>query len=114
MDSRRNDSAPAGSSDASGTLFRAAHDDSGSARETASAADPTTAARSPTFTIYKVPTETARLRQDVFFRVGARLSKIKREELEIASPAVDGMFSGSYELLKNTSKKFDQTQRRRR
>jgi hypothetical protein len=90
MDPRRNDSAPAGSSDASGTLFRAVHDDSGSARETASAADPTTAARSPTSTIYQVPIETACLLQDVVFRVGARLSKIKREELEIASPAVDG------------------------
>jgi hypothetical protein len=90
MDPRRDDSAPAGSSDASGTLSRAAHDDSGSARETAAAADPATAARSPTSTIYKVPTETARLRQDVVFRVGARLSIIKREELEIASPAVDG------------------------
>jgi hypothetical protein len=90
MDPRRNDSAPAGSIDASGTLSSAAHDDSGSARETAAAADPTTAARSPTSTIYKVPTETARLRQDVVFRVGARLSKTKLEELEIASPAVDG------------------------
>jgi hypothetical protein len=90
MDPRRNDSAPAGSSDASGTLSRAAHDDSGSARETAAAADPTTAARPPTSTIYKVPTETARLRQDIVFRVGARLSRIKQEELEIASPAVDG------------------------
>jgi hypothetical protein len=90
MDLRRDDSAPAGSSDASGTLSRAAHDDSDSARETAAAADPTTAAWSPTSTIYKVPTETVRLRQDVVFRVGARLSKIKRKELEIASPAVDG------------------------
>jgi hypothetical protein len=90
MDPRRDDSAPAESSDASGTLSRAAHDHSGSARETAAAADPTTAARSPTSTIYKVTTETARLRQDVVFRVGARLSKIKREELEITSPAVDG------------------------
>jgi hypothetical protein len=90
MDPRRDDSVPAGSSDASGTLSRAAHDDSGSARETAAAADPTTAARSQTSTIYKIPTETVRLRQDVVFRVGARLSKIKREEQEIASPAVDG------------------------
>jgi hypothetical protein len=90
MDPRQDDSVPAGSNDAGGTLYRAAYDDSGSARETAAAADPTTAARSPTSTIYKVPTETARLRQDVVFRVGARLSKIKREELEIASPAVDG------------------------
>jgi hypothetical protein len=90
MDPRRDDSVPAGSSDASGTLSRAAHDDSGSARKTAAAADPTTAARSPTSTIYKVPTETVRLRQDVVFRVGARLSIIKREKLDIASPAVDG------------------------
>jgi hypothetical protein len=30
------------------------------------------------------------MRQDVFFRVGARLRKVKQEELEIASPAVDG------------------------
>jgi hypothetical protein len=90
MDPRQDDSAPAGSSDTGGTPYRAAHDDSGSARETAAAADPTTAARSPTSTIYKVPTETVRLRQDVVFRVGARLSKIKRKELEIASPTVDG------------------------
>jgi hypothetical protein len=90
MDPRRDDSATAGSSNASGTLSRAAHDDSGSARETAAAADPTTVARSPTSTIYKVTTETARLRQDVVFRVDARLSKIKRDELETASPAVDG------------------------
>jgi hypothetical protein len=90
MDPRLNDSAPAGSSYTSGTLCRAAHVDSGSARETAAAADPTTAARSPTSTIYKVPTETARLRQEVVFRVGARLSTIKREDIEIASPAVDG------------------------
>jgi hypothetical protein len=90
MDPRRDDSAPAGSSDASCTLYRAAHDDSGNARETAAAADPTTAARSPTSTIYKVLTETARLRHDVICRVGVWLSKIKREELEIASQAVDG------------------------
>jgi hypothetical protein len=89
MDPRQDGSAPAGSGDASGTLYRAAHDDSGSARETATAADPTTAARSQTSTIYKVPTETARQRKDVVFRLGARLSKIKSEELEIASPAVD-------------------------
>jgi hypothetical protein len=90
MDPQQDDSAPAGSSDARGTLYRAAHDYSGSARETAAAVDPTTAARSPTSTINKVPTETARLRQDVVFRVGARLSKSKREEFEIASSAVDG------------------------
>jgi hypothetical protein len=90
MDPWRDDSAPAGSSDASGVLYRAAHDDSGNAREIAAAADPTTAARSPTSTIYKVPSETACRRQDVVFRVGARLGKIKREELEIASQAVNG------------------------
>jgi hypothetical protein len=90
MDPRRDDFAPAGSSDASGTLSRAAHDEFGSARETTAAVDPTTAARSPYSTIYKVPMNTSRLRQDVVFRVGARLNKIKREELEIASPAVDG------------------------
>jgi hypothetical protein len=89
MDPRQDDSVPAGSSDASGTLYRAAHDNSGSARETSAAADPTTAARSPTSTIYKVATETTRLRHDVVFRVGARLSKIKRVELEIATLAID-------------------------
>jgi hypothetical protein len=90
MDPRQDDSAPAGSNDAGGTLYRAAHDDSGNARETSAEADPVTAARSPTSTIFKVPTETARLRQDVVLHIGARLSKIKREEHEIASPAVDG------------------------
>jgi hypothetical protein len=90
MDPQRDGSAPAGTSDASSTLSRAAQDDSGSARETAAAADSATAARSPTSTIYNVPTETALLQQDVVFRVGAMLSKIKRDELEIASPAVDG------------------------
>jgi hypothetical protein len=75
MDPRQDDSALAGSSDASGTLYRATHDDSGSARDKTAAADPAAAARA---TIYKIPTETARLRQDVVFRVGARLGKIKR------------------------------------
>jgi hypothetical protein len=65
MDPRQDDSVPAGSNDAGGTLYRAANDNSGNARKTAAAADPTTAARSPTSTIYKVPTETVRLRQDV-------------------------------------------------
>jgi hypothetical protein len=114
MDPRQDDFVPSGSNDAGGSLYPAAHDDSGNARETAAAADPTTAARSPTATIYKVPTETARLRQDVVFRVGARLSKIKREELEILSQQSTGIFSGSYELLNNISKKFDQTSPRRR
>jgi hypothetical protein len=85
MDPLQDDPVPAGSNDAGGTLYRAAHDDSGNARETAAAADPTTVARSPTSTVNKVHTETARLRQEVVFRVGARLSKIKREELGIAS-----------------------------
>jgi hypothetical protein len=90
MDPRQHDSAPAGPSDAGGTLYRATHDDSGSARDTAAAADSTAAARATTSILYRVPTETARLRQDVVFRVGARLGKIKREELENASPAVSG------------------------
>jgi hypothetical protein len=114
MDPRQDDSAPAGSSYASGTLYRAAHDDSGSATETAAAADPTTAARSPTSTIYKVPTETARLRQDIVFRVGVRLSKIKREELGIASPAVDGNVLRFIRTFEKYTKEFDQTSRRRR
>jgi hypothetical protein len=78
MDPRQDDSALAGSSDASGTLYRATHDDSGSARDKTAAADPAAAARATTSTTYKIPTETARLRQDVVFRVGARLGKIKR------------------------------------
>jgi hypothetical protein len=40
--------------------------------------------------LYRVPIKTARLRQDVVFRVGARLGKFKRKELEKASPAVGG------------------------
>jgi hypothetical protein len=39
---------------------------------------------------YRVTTETARMRQDVVFRVSARLGKIKREELDNASTAVCG------------------------
>jgi hypothetical protein len=38
-------------------------------------------ARATTVIPYRVTTETARMRQDVVFRVGARLGKIKREEL---------------------------------
>jgi hypothetical protein len=54
----------------------------------AAAAVPPAAASATASVLYRVPTETARLRQDVVFRVGARLGKIKREELENASPAV--------------------------
>jgi hypothetical protein len=40
---------------------------------------------------YMVPsTETVRLRKDVVFREGARLGKIKREELDNASTAISG------------------------
>jgi hypothetical protein len=48
------------------------------------------AARAATVIPYRVPTETAHMRQDVVFRVGARLGKIKREELDNASKAVCG------------------------
>jgi hypothetical protein len=89
MDPRQDNSAPAGSSDAGGTIYRAAHDDSGSAKDGAAAADSTVAARATNSILYRVPTQTAPLRQDVVFRVCARPGKIKRGELEIASPAVD-------------------------
>jgi hypothetical protein len=85
MDPRQVESAPAGSSDTGGTPYRAAHDDSRSERDSVAAADPMAAARATTVIPYRVPTETARMRQDVFFRVGARLGKIKREELDNAS-----------------------------
>jgi hypothetical protein len=88
VDPRQDDSAPAGSSDAGGTLYRGTNDDSRNERDRAAAADPMAAARATTFILYRVPTETARLRQDVVFRVGAWLGKIKREELDIASTAV--------------------------
>jgi hypothetical protein len=55
---------------------------------TLAAADPTVAARATTSILYRVPIETARLRQDVDFRVGARLGKIKRKELNNASESV--------------------------
>jgi hypothetical protein len=90
MDPRQDDSAPAGSSDTGGTPYRAAHDDSRSERDCAAAADPMAAARATTDIPYRVTTETARMRQDVVFRVGARLGKIKREELDNASTAVSG------------------------
>jgi hypothetical protein len=90
MDPRRDYSAPAGSSDTGGTPHRASPDDSRSERDSAAAADPTAAARATTIISYKVQTETARMRQDVVFRVGARLGKIKREELDNASTAVCG------------------------
>jgi hypothetical protein len=57
-------------------------------RDSAAASYPTATARETTFILYKVPAETARMRQDVAFRVGARLGKIKREELDNASTAV--------------------------
>jgi hypothetical protein len=114
MDPRQNDYAPAGSSDASGTLYRAARDDSGSARETAAAADPTTAARLPTSTIYKVPTETARLRQRRCLPRRRPAELIKREELETASSAVDGNVLRFIRTFEQHIKKIDQTPQRRK
>jgi hypothetical protein len=90
MDPRQDDSAPAGSSDAGCTLYRATRNDSRSERDSAAAADPTVAARATTSILYRVSTETARLRQDVVFRLGARLGKVKREELENTSTSVSG------------------------
>jgi hypothetical protein len=66
------------------------HDDTCSERDSAAAADPKAAARATTSILYRIPTETARLRQDVIFRVGARLGKIKCEELDNASIPVSG------------------------
>jgi hypothetical protein len=48
------------------------------------------AARATTVIPSRVTTENARMRQDVVFRVGARVGKIKREELDNASTAVYG------------------------
>jgi hypothetical protein len=48
------------------------------------------AGRATTLIPYRVPTETARIRQDIVFRVGARLGKIKREDLDNESTAVCG------------------------
>jgi hypothetical protein len=48
------------------------------------------AAGATTVIPYRVPTETARMRQDVVFCVGAWLGKIKREELDNVSTAVCG------------------------
>jgi hypothetical protein len=90
MDPRQDDSAPAGSSDTGSTPYRAAHDDSRSERDSAAAADPMAAARATTVIPYRVPTETARMRQDVVFRVGAWLGNFNREELDNASTAVCG------------------------
>jgi hypothetical protein len=92
MDPRQNDSAPAGSSDTGGTPYRAFHDNSRSERDSAAAADPMVAARATTVIPYRVTTETARMRQDVVFRVGSRLGKIKREELDNVPTAVCGNF----------------------
>jgi hypothetical protein len=91
MDPGQDDSAPAGSSDTGGTPYRAAHEDSRSERDNAAAADPMAAARATTVIPYRVTTETSRMRQDVVFRVGARLGKKKREELDNASTAVCGI-----------------------
>jgi hypothetical protein len=90
MDPQQDDSPPAGSSDTGGTPYRAAHDDPRSERDSAAAADPMAASRATTGIPYRVTTETARMRQDVVFRVGARLGMIKREELDNASTAVCG------------------------
>jgi hypothetical protein len=88
MDLRQDYFAPAGSSDTGGTPYCAAHDDSRSESDSATAADPMAAARATTVIPYRVPTETARMRKDVVFRVGARLGKIKRKELDNALTAV--------------------------
>jgi hypothetical protein len=77
MSPRQDDSARAESSDTGGTPYRANHDDCRSERESAEAADPTATARATTSIPHSVLTETARMRQDVVFRVGARLGKIK-------------------------------------
>jgi hypothetical protein len=114
MDPWRDDSAPAGSSEAGGTLYRAAHDDSGIASDSAAAADPTAAARVTTSILFRVLAETARLRQVVVFCAGSFLGKIKFEELEIASPAVDGNVLRFILTSEEYIKKIDQTPRRRR
>jgi hypothetical protein len=90
MGSRQDDSAPARFSNACGTLYRAAHKNASSARGSAAAGDSTAATRTTSSILYRVTKETVRLRKDVAFRVGARLGKIKREELENASTAVGG------------------------
>jgi hypothetical protein len=90
MDPRKDDSARVGSSDTGGTPYRATHDDSRTERDSAAAADPTAEARGTTIIPYWVPTEPASMRQDVVFRVGAWLAKIKREELDNASTAECG------------------------
>jgi hypothetical protein len=90
MDPRLDDSAPAGSSDTGGTPYRAVHEDSRSEKDSAAAADPMAAARAATIIPLRVPIETARMRQDVVFRVGAWLGKIKRVELDNALTGVCG------------------------
>jgi hypothetical protein len=92
MDPRQDDSASAGSGDTGGIPYRATHDDSRSERDSAAAADPTAAARATTVIPYWVSTETARMRQDVVFRAGARLGKIKRESLIMRHQQYAGMF----------------------
>jgi hypothetical protein len=61
---RQDDTAPVGSSDASGTLYLSVHDNSGSARGSATAASPQAAATATTSMPCRIPTETASLRQD--------------------------------------------------
>jgi hypothetical protein len=56
-DQQQDDSAPARSIYADGTLYRAANDDSGSARDCASAADPPAAASETTFKLYMIYTK---------------------------------------------------------
>jgi hypothetical protein len=90
MDPRHDNSAEAGSSGTGGTPYCATHDDFRSERDNAAAADPTAAARATTVIPYRVTTETARMRQDVVFRVGPRIGKIKRKDLDKASTAVCG------------------------
>jgi hypothetical protein len=84
MDPRKDDSAPAGSSAASSTVYRAAHGDSGRARDSAAAADPPAAATATTPMIYRIPTETTCLRQDVVFRVGACYALLRMRTLSIS------------------------------
>jgi hypothetical protein len=55
---------------------------------------------------HTVLTETARLRQDNVFRVGAGQGKIKRGELEKASPAVVWNVLRFMKISNDTSKKI--------
>jgi hypothetical protein len=92
MDPRQDDSAPARSSDTGGMPYRAAHDDSRRERDSAAAADPMAAASATTVIPYRVTTETARMRQDVVFRVGVRLGKSSAKSLIMRHQHYVGMF----------------------